>query len=104
MAPSSILERQPTEHSRERLAATYRMIASAFSSLHTEAWREVPFSSARPRAEIVGPDGKARVLSMLAARKAKWVRPEPRYKYGVLAKYAKLVTSASEGAVTDKNL
>ncbi len=40
----------------------------------------------------------------IAARKAKWVQPEPRYKYGVLAKYAKLVTSASEGAVTDKNL
>jgi dihydroxy-acid dehydratase len=40
----------------------------------------------------------------IAARKAKWVRPEPRYKYGVLAKYAKLVTSASEGAVTDKYL
>jgi dihydroxy-acid dehydratase len=40
----------------------------------------------------------------IAARKAKWVRPEPRYKFGVLAKYAKLVTSASEGAVTDKNL
>jgi dihydroxy-acid dehydratase len=40
----------------------------------------------------------------IAARKAKWVQPSPRYKYGVLAKYAKLVTSASEGAVTDKGL
>jgi dihydroxy-acid dehydratase len=40
----------------------------------------------------------------IAARKAKWTRPEPRYKFGVLAKYAKLVTSASEGAVTDKGL
>jgi dihydroxy-acid dehydratase len=28
-------------------------------------------------------------------------QPEPRYKRGVLAKYAKLVSSASEGAVTD---
>ncbi len=37
-------------------------------------------------------------------RKANWQQPEPRYKYGVLAKYAKLVTSASEGAVTDKGL
>ncbi len=37
----------------------------------------------------------------IATRKAKWVQPEPRYKYGVLAKYAKLVTSASEGAVTE---
>ena len=40
----------------------------------------------------------------IATRKAKWVQPEPRYRFGVLAKYAKLVTSASEGAVTDKGL
>jgi dihydroxy-acid dehydratase len=40
----------------------------------------------------------------LAARKAAWTQPEPRYRYGVLAKFAKLTTSASEGAVTDKNL
>ncbi|MBF0489473.1 MAG: dihydroxy-acid dehydratase [Candidatus Omnitrophica bacterium] len=33
-----------------------------------------------------------------------WKQPKPRYTRGVLAKYAKLVTSASEGAVTDKNL
>lgn len=39
-----------------------------------------------------------------AARRAAWVQPEPRYRRGVLAKYAKLVTSASEGAVTDKGL
>jgi len=38
----------------------------------------------------------------LEARKANWVRPEPHYTRGVLAKYAKLTTSASEGAVTDK--
>lgn len=37
----------------------------------------------------------------LAARKAKWIAPEPRYKRGVLAKYAKQVSSASKGAVTD---
>jgi dihydroxy-acid dehydratase len=40
----------------------------------------------------------------LAIRRATWKQPEPRYRYGVLAKYAKLVTSASEGAVTDKYL
>lgn len=38
----------------------------------------------------------------LESRKSDWVQPEPRYTRGVLAKYAKLVTSASEGAVTDK--
>src|SRR5690606_40588222 len=40
----------------------------------------------------------------LAARRAKWTQPAPRYTRGVLAKYAKLTTSASEGAVTDKYL
>ncbi|RYD38654.1 MAG: dihydroxy-acid dehydratase, partial [Verrucomicrobiaceae bacterium] len=40
----------------------------------------------------------------IAGRKAAWVRPEPRYTRGVLAKYAKLVSTASEGAVTDKYL
>ena len=33
-----------------------------------------------------------------------WKQPKARYKTGVLAKYAKLVCSASEGAVTDKDL
>jgi dihydroxy-acid dehydratase len=40
----------------------------------------------------------------LESRRATWKQPEPRYRRGVLAKYAKLVTSASEGAVTDKDL
>jgi dihydroxy-acid dehydratase len=37
----------------------------------------------------------------LAARRKKWKEPAIRYKRGVLAKYAKLVSSASVGAVTD---
>ncbi|SMB92576.1 dihydroxy-acid dehydratase [Deinococcus hopiensis] len=37
----------------------------------------------------------------IARRRAAWVAPEPRYKRGVLAKYAKLVSSAAQGAVTD---
>jgi len=36
----------------------------------------------------------------LAKRLAKWTAPEPRYKTGVYAKYAALVSSASEGAIT----
>jgi len=36
----------------------------------------------------------------IAKRLAKWREPEPRYKTGVFAKYARLVSSASEGAVT----
>jgi dihydroxy-acid dehydratase len=42
--------------------------------------------------------------AVLAERKTRWVRPESKYKRGVLAKYAKTVSSASEGAVTDKYL
>jgi dihydroxy-acid dehydratase len=36
----------------------------------------------------------------IAERLAGWVEPEPRYRRGVLANYATLVSSASEGAVT----
>mgnify|MGYP006100491757 FL=1 len=38
--------------------------------------------------------------SELAKRQTSWVAPEPRYTRGVMAKYAKLVSSASTGAVT----
>jgi len=37
----------------------------------------------------------------IAARLEQWQQPAPKYTRGVLAKYAKLVSSASEGAVTD---
>jgi len=37
----------------------------------------------------------------LAKRRAGWKQPAPRYTSGVLAKYSKLVSSASKGAVTD---
>ena len=37
----------------------------------------------------------------LAARKKKWRQPKPRYTRGLLAKYVKLVSTASKGAVTD---
>ena len=40
----------------------------------------------------------------LKDRRAVWKQPAPRYTQGVLAKYAKLVATASEGAVTDKYL
>ena len=51
-------------------------------------------------------DIKARHLDVeiseqeLKSRLSQWKAPEPRYKTGVMAKYAKLVSSASEGAVT----
>jgi dihydroxy-acid dehydratase len=37
----------------------------------------------------------------LAQRGARWQAPAPRYRNGVMAKYAALVSSASEGAVTN---
>ncbi len=52
-------------------------------------------------------DAPARLLQLdvddaeLARRRATWKTPEPRYTRGVLSKYAKLVSSASRGAVTD---
>ena len=40
----------------------------------------------------------------LQERRRNWTPPEPYTQRGTLAKYAQLVTSASEGAVTDKYL
>ena len=40
----------------------------------------------------------------LKQRFERWIPPRARYEYGVLAKYAKLVSSASVGAVTDKSV
>ena len=37
----------------------------------------------------------------LAARKKKWKAPKPRYKDGILAEYARHVSSASKGAISD---
>ena len=37
----------------------------------------------------------------LAARKARWVCPEPKIKTGYLARYAKMVSSADKGAILE---
>ncbi len=55
-------------------------------------------------------DAPARLLQInvsddeLAKRRANWTAPAPRYTRGVLAKYAKLVSSSHLGAVTDMGL
>jgi len=36
----------------------------------------------------------------LAARRARWQAPAPNYNKGVMAKYARLVSQADDGAVT----
>jgi dihydroxy-acid dehydratase len=52
-------------------------------------------------------DAKKRLIRLnvpakeLAARKKKWKAPKPRYTSGLLAKYMKLVSTASKGAITD---
>jgi dihydroxy-acid dehydratase len=53
--------------------------------------------------DIITLDVRARRLDVdanLDERRAGWKPPAPHYKTGVMAKYAKLVSSASEGAVT----
>src|SRR5438034_1088873 len=55
-------------------------------------------------------DAKKRLIHLdvsakeLAARRKKWKPPQPRDGKGLLAKYRKLVSTASEGAVTDANV
>ena len=60
--------------------------------------------------DLITIDGIAHTLTLdlpkkeIEARLAKWKKPKPRMTRGVLAKYAKLVSTASEGAVTDAGL
>jgi dihydroxy-acid dehydratase len=55
-------------------------------------------------------DAQARRLTLdvsaseIKNRLKKWKAPKPRHTRGVLAKYARLVSSASTGAVTDSGL
>jgi dihydroxy-acid dehydratase len=57
--------------------------------------------------DIITIDANSRLLQVnisdaeLASRRAKWQPRSPRYTKGILAKYAKLVSSSSVGAVTD---
>src|SRR5262245_51833965 len=52
-------------------------------------------------------DAKKRLIELnvpakeIARRRRLWRAPQPRYSSGVLAKYIKLVSSASRGAITD---
>jgi dihydroxy-acid dehydratase len=70
-----------------------------------EAWVGGPIGLVRD-GDPITIDADAKRLSLdvpdaeLERRRAGWVKPPPRVERGVLAKYAKLVRSASEGAVT----
>ena len=67
---------------------------------HKGAWEQVSLPKHAP----------ARLLQLnitadeLARRGQAWTPPPPRYRRGVLAKYAALVSSSSLGAVTDLDL
>ena len=57
--------------------------------------------------DLIAIDIPARTITLkvseeeLAARRAKWVCPEPKIKTGYLARYAKLVSSADRGAILE---
>jgi dihydroxy-acid dehydratase len=74
-----------------------------------EASRGGPIAALRD-GDVVVVDVESRELRVelsddeLAARLADWSPPPPRYRTGVLAKYAALVSSASEGAITKVEL
>ncbi|HUQ89260.1 MAG TPA: dihydroxy-acid dehydratase [Vicinamibacterales bacterium] len=59
--------------------------------------------------DVITIDARRRTLTMeitakeMAARRRKWTPRNPRYVRGVLAKYSKLVSTASTGAVTDRD-
>jgi dihydroxy-acid dehydratase len=85
---------------------TYGMVVGHVSP---EAFVGGPIALVR-EGDSVTIDAKKRVLTLnvsdaeLAKRRAAWKPPAPRYTSGVLAKYAKLVSSATFGAVTDRDL
>jgi dihydroxy-acid dehydratase len=71
-----------------------------------EAYNGGPLALVRNGDKIcIDADTRSIALDVPAAelkrRKAKWKQPRPRYTRGVLAKYARQVRSASQGAVTD---
>jgi dihydroxy-acid dehydratase len=74
-----------------------------------EAFMGGPLALVRNGAQI-SIDAEKRKMTLhitkkeMAERKKNWKQPKPRYTRGVLAKFAKLASSASEGAVTDKEL
>ena len=69
-----------------------------------EAWDGGPLAFLRD-GDMIDVDVSRRALDVdlptkeLNARRNRWTRPAPRYSSGALAKYARLVSSAAQGAV-----
>jgi len=111
---------------REMLAVTAAIVGEGLGDVvalltdgrFSGATRGLMVGHVAPEAAVGGPiaalrDGDSVVIDVtkrridvevsadeLAARLARWTPPPPRYTSGVMAKYARLVSSASEGAVT----
>jgi dihydroxy-acid dehydratase len=87
-----------TDHRRPLLGATHGLMAGHVAP---EAAHGGPIAALRDGDSVVF-DIKARRLDVeiseqeLKSRLSTWRAPEPRYKTGVMAKYAKLVSSASK--------
>jgi dihydroxy-acid dehydratase len=71
-----------------------------------EAFEGGPIALVR-EGDVITIDAHKRLIELhvskkeLAARGKKWKQPKPRYTRGLLAKYMRLVSSSSKGAVTD---
>jgi dihydroxy-acid dehydratase len=82
---------------------TYGMVVGHVSP---EAYVGGPLALVR-EGDAITIDARQRILHLevsekdLATRRSAWVQPRPRYSAGVLAKYARMVSSSSLGAVTD---
>jgi methionine aminopeptidase len=76
------------------------------ASVNDEIVHGIPGQRLLREGDIISVDAAARSITLdvsstqIAARLAAWTPPPPRYTGGVMAKYARLVGSASEGAVT----
>ncbi len=83
-----------------------RLLEGADRAVAREAVDRGPIAALRD-GDLITIDVETRRLEValtpheIAARLADWQPPPPRYTTGVLAKYARLVTDASQGAVTD---
>jgi dihydroxy-acid dehydratase len=86
--------------------ATYGFMVGHVSP---ECYRGGPLAALQ-EGDIVVVDVESRELRVelsddeIAERMKSWRKPEPRYTTGVFAKYAALVSSASEGAITRPRL
>ncbi len=81
-------------------------VDSCVGHVAPEAFAGGPIAALR-EGDIITFDLENRLLNVeltdeeIKQRMADWKAPEPRYKTGVFAKYSVLVSSASEGAITN---